>query len=347
MINTEAAYIHKIAIHKIGNGARDEALVLSSSPMDIEDVEMEAALIRYFTAYYKEPKYHEFTSATDEPTLNPLYNFCTNLLADEQSLQEESVRIAKTLYEKSNHPSIKSGTLFIAFIHDILIEDEMMDAIGIIKSENKDDFFDLTESAHQLSIAMKSGFKLGKPDKACLVLNTLGDQGFRILTTDFTNQTEAQYWTNEFLDIKVSNDDYQQTTSHIQLTKTFIKDLLPHIDEMEKVDEIDVLHRSKTYFQQEESFTLDDYASKVFPSQDSQEAFASYAKEAITAKGLRTDESFDIRKDAVKKNQRVFKSVIKLDKNFHIYCHGDKSKIVKGEEENGQKFYKIYYDNEQ
>jgi len=43
----------------------------------------------------------------------------------------------------------------------------------------------------------------------------------------------------------------------------------------------------------------------------------------------------------------VFKSVIKLDKNFHIYVHGDRELIEKGyDEAMGKHFYKIYFDVE-
>jgi translation initiation factor 2A len=38
--------------------------------------------------------------------------------------------------------------------------------------------------------------------------------------------------------------------------------------------------------------------------------------------------------------------VKELDKNFHIYIHGDRTKIEQGVDENGRKFYKIYYDQE-
>lgn len=47
----------------------------------------------------------------------------------------------------------------------------------------------------------------------------------------------------------------------------------------------------------------------------------------------------------VKKQNRSFKSVIRLDKNFHIYIHGDRNLIEQGEDKKG-KFYKIYYENE-
>ena len=55
---------------------------------------------------------------------------------------------------------------------------------------------------------------------------------------------------------------------------------------------------------------------------------------------------FDISNKAVKNQARVFKSILKLDKNFHIYIHGNKELIEKGTESDGRKYYKIYYDQE-
>ncbi|MCB0771369.1 MAG: nucleoid-associated protein, partial [Flavobacteriales bacterium] len=57
-------------------------------------------------------------------------------------------------------------------------------------------------------------------------------------------------------------------------------------------------------------------------------------------------DNFEISAQAVKRQARIFKSVLKLDKNFHIYIHGDRNKIEHGVDESGRKFYKIYYEQE-
>jgi hypothetical protein len=57
-------------------------------------------------------------------------------------------------------------------------------------------------------------------------------------------------------------------------------------------------------------------------------------------------DNFEISAHAVKRQARIFKSVLKLDKNFHIYIHGDRTKIEQGVDESGRKFYKIYYEQE-
>ncbi len=41
------------------------------------------------------------------------------------------------------------------------------------------------------------------------------------------------------------------------------------------------------------------------------------------------------------------RSVLKLDKNFHIYIHGDRELIERGyDEEKGKSFYKVYFEEE-
>jgi hypothetical protein len=58
-------------------------------------------------------------------------------------------------------------------------------------------------------------------------------------------------------------------------------------------------------------------------------------------------EHFEIAYPAVKKQERIFKSVLKLDKNFHIYIHGDRTLIEKGvDEKTGMKYYKLFYKEE-
>ena len=61
---------------------------------------------------------------------------------------------------------------------------------------------------------------------------------------------------------------------------------------------------------------------------------------------IEIEDGFEISSQALKKQEKVFKSVIKLDKNFHIYIHGDRDLIEHGIEKDGRKFYKIYYNDE-
>ena len=76
------------------------------------------------------------------------------------------------------------------------------------------------------------------------------------------------------------------------------------------------------------------------------ESFSRYKQEYEQDRDIRIEDEFAISESAVKKQARSYKSVIKLDRNFHIYVHGNRSLLEQGEDEKG-KFYKVYYEEEE
>ena len=84
----------------------------------------------------------------------------------------------------------------------------------------------------------------------------------------------------------------------------------------------------------------------VFQSEELIESFRSFDNSYRDNNDIELANSFDISSQAVKKQVRAFKKVLKLDKNFHIYIHGNKELIEQGVEKDGRKYYKIYYNDE-
>ena len=113
-----------------------------------------------------------------------------------------------------------------------------------------------------------------------------------------------------------------------------------------KAEEASVMRRSQDYFKHNEKFDIVEYEERVFKDGKVIEAFQDYKSEYESTKATSLDDRFDISDYAVKKHARVFKSIIKLDKNFHIYVHGDKNKILKGTDDDGKKYYILYYEEE-
>lgn len=75
-------------------------------------------------------------------------------------------------------------------------------------------------------------------------------------------------------------------------------------------------------------------------------SFRSFDSNYREENDIELTDNFDISPQAVKKKAKVFKSVLKLDKNFHIYIHGNSELIEQGVEKDGRKFYKIYFQQE-
>ena len=92
---------------------------------------------------------------------------------------------------------------------------------------------------------------------------------------------------------------------------------------------------------------MQEFATEVIHHEEVVNTFMDYKKNFESARNFEIGDEFDINLSAVKKQQRVFKTVLKLDKNFHIYIHGRRDLVEKGVDEmTGRKFYKLYYDEE-
>lgn len=121
---------------------------------------------------------------------------------------------------------------------------------------------------------------------------------------------------------------------------------MPDEFDVTKTDQIDLLNRSITYFKEHDSFDKKEFENEVLQDKGVINSFRKFDKEYRNENSLSELGEFDISEQAVKKQSRIFKSVLKLDKNFHIYIHGDKELIEKGTEKDGRKYYKIYYSEE-
>ena len=69
-----------------------------------------------------------------------------------------------------------------------------------------------------------------------------------------------------------------------------------------------------------------------------------YKNSFFQTREIETFDEFDISDKAVKKAQKQFKSILKLDKNFHIYIHGRHDLMEKGyDEDQRMNYYKLYF----
>jgi hypothetical protein len=102
------------------------------------------------------------------------------------------------------------------------------------------------------------------------------------------------------------------------------------------------------YFKEKDSFDLDEFSEEVIENPKAIESFKKFSREYNEEFDAGIDQPFDISGAAVKKQSRVFKSVLKLDKNFHIYIHGNKELIEKGfDDDKSMNYYKVYFKEEQ
>ncbi len=347
MIEYANCNIAQIAVHQIGNKANEEALHLSDSPLELQDERLRELLLRFFLSPFVEPEFFAFTFTNGDFVMNPLYHYVAQMFGDHDTFLHTSADIARHLYEQSEHPQIKSGDLFVVYFSDLVLEDELTDAIGIFKSEVKQPFLKLNQKDRDFALFYEDGIHVEKLDKGCLIFNSDSASGYRVCMVDKSNKSlEARYWRDDFLQLKPRNDDYQHTKQLMSMTKHFVVKQLAEDFPINKADQIDLLNRSVDYFQSHETFNQEEFEEAVFQERDVINAFRSFNESYRMSNEIDVQDQFDISPEAVKKQSRLFKSVLKLDKNFHIYIHGDRDLIKQGTEADGRKFYKIYYEEE-
>lgn len=340
------ADLQKVATHYVGNKHTDDTFFYAEEEVDVRDKELNDILHEYFTAPFRDlEEFFQFHHESDI-ALNNVYHYAAQIFEEPDSLLKHSVPIAKHLYEISDSPNIKSGELHFAYFTGIYLDGEEIDGIGIFKTENRDAFLNLEKSFAGYSIEVHEGIHTEKMDKGCVIYNT--SKGMILTAIDKTNKrNEAQYWKDKFLKIIATADEYHHTHDYLTATKNFIVKQIPEEYEVTKAQQADYLNKSIEYFKNNQEFNEQAFTREVFEDDTLIDSFSGYKKQYEQEYEKELNADFPISGYAVKKSARVFKSVIKLDKNFHVYVHGDRDLIEKGYDEAvGKHYYKIYFDEE-
>lgn len=335
--------IKNIALHFVGNKQADDGVICSKGLLSTND-EMRNILHEYFLQVFLAEEQFHFIHETDLK-YNEVYGMVSEIFDDPESLYVNSVKLAKHLYEKSDHPKIKAGEFYVVHFTDCSIGGNHCDAIGLFKSENKDTFLRVWTSEEGLDLTPEQGINTKKLDKGCLIYNLEREDGFLVTIVDNTNRSDAHFWTDEFLHVFQKANEYFHTNTVLSLTKNFVTKELPQQFEVSKADQADLLNRSVAFFKEKETFDMDEFVNEVIEQPAVIESFHKFKDNYAQREDIEIADNFEINETAVKKQARAFKSVIKLDKNFHIYIHGDRDLIEQGEDEKG-KFYKVYYQKE-
>ncbi len=337
--------IEKLITHHVGNKRKDEELILSSD-LSLFNEETSIHLEKYFLSQFKPVDFFNFSHPV-ELEMNDMYVLIRKIFANKELFIEESMNIAKLLYQHTNHPNIKAGEFNVVYFSEIVYEDVVLDAIGIFKSETNSAYLQMKNKGVNFKISHDFGYDPKKIDKACIIFNIDEDSGYSILNIDnATTQADAQYWINDFLGLMPSDDAYHNTKDILHITKKFITKELQKEHSVEKTEKIELLNKTLDYFKNNQTYDKQGFEQEVFQNQEIIQSYRTYDAEIREEMDLPKKQSFEISDQAVKKQARIYKSVLKLDKNFHVYIHGGKDLIKKGTDSDGRKYYKIYYEKE-
>lgn len=344
MIYSDNNSLKAICLHIVGNKSLDEGILLSEAPMEL-DPSLLPILTRYFISSFKSDERYSFYHHSGLE-FNFVYKMVSIIFDNPNSLYEASVSIAKQLYDNSEHNKIKEGELCVAYFKEIEVDGKKTDAVGLFKSETKDTYLRVVTHNGNNGLEKENGINVNKLDKGCLVFNLEREDGYVVAIIDGINRTEAKYWVEDFLKAKPKADEYHQTRALMSGAKGFITKGMP--EEVTKGEKAELMDKTLRYFQENKTFDMEDFNTKVMGDEQLSSDFGAYMGSFLEKKAIVLPEQFSISESAVKKSSRSMKSVIKLDKNFHIYVHGGEGLIKKGyDPETGMAFYQLYFKEEE
>jgi hypothetical protein len=212
--------VSHMIVHYVGNKNREEGVSFSEKELDYSEVSSDLATMLAKSFDTKEPYHFFFESSLN---LNPIYTFVKTIFEDATRFQEQSVFIAKILYEKSTHPMTKPGELSVIYLSDCNLDGKQLDAIAILKTENKQTAIEYVHTENGYEIKKSEVISLSKVEKGCIVFNVKCETGYTVFSVDKkANGIQSKYWKEEFLHIQSDETSYSQTKKLLNSCKTFI-----------------------------------------------------------------------------------------------------------------------------
>lgn len=349
MLNFTQITFKSLALHRVGNKLREEGILIADDLYNISDETLRTILLDYFLSPFKtSDEFFKFSHDT-KLELNEVFNYCQQIFADAGTLFAQSVNISKHLYNQSTHPKVRSGEFYVAYFSDCVLDDEIVDAIGIFKSENKDTYLKSIERNNEVIINYESGINVRKLDKGCLIFNTATDDGYRMLVVDKQSKgsNEAQYWRDDFLGAERVHDRAFTTQNYIQLCSAFCDEISPEMEG--KKEEVLFMSKSINYFAEHDNFDVEDFAENVLEEGSRIVEFKKFKEQYESEMGLEQPDIFQISQPMVKLMKRKFKNLIQLDTGIELKLSGEAADpfIIRGyDEERKMFFYKVFFTDE-
>lgn len=355
MFDFSELVMEQLVVHRVGNKLREEGIVVSPNEYCFTDGNVEELLLKYFLSAFREKVFYKFFHETNLH-LNEVYMYASNVFVDRQRFYEQSVNILKHLYEQSTHPQIKGGEFYMAYFSGCLVNQQKVAAIGIFKTENKENYLKVSNGKTGFSIDADKGINIKKLDKGSIIFNIESVDGYRVAIVDNVNkgENEARYWKNDFLRLTNVEDEYFHTQNCLNACRDFAENVYGAVYNASKKDQVMFVNEAMAYFQQNNQFQLDDFVENVVKQPELREEFKEHKQIYDLNQGINPAENFTISEQAVKTAKRKLKNLIKLDNAIEIRIKTPLSDdeqpqfIERGYDDNKKMhFYKIYFQEEE
>jgi len=348
MISRKNALISKFIIHKVGNKFNDTKNAFSGKTVDFDEASYDLMLpflLRPFGSIVQSFRFNHHANIS----LNEINSYATQMFNEDEAFIEVSKHIVTHLYEQSTSAQIKTGDVLVVMFEGIEFNEITTNAIGIFKIENKVNFFQTYLENNSYDVLVQKGISSKKVDKGCLILNQSDTEGNIILSVD-NNGYDAQYWTNQFLNIKYADDANNHTQQYIELCKDFSTEILKTSYGAQEQNTF--LAKTIDFFKENEVVNVERFKDELFEEDKHKNEFDSYKKEFEGEQNIVIRNQFDVAEKVVTKEKRKIKTDIKLDTNIQIKLDIDapdasEEYLERGyDEQKKMHYYKVFFNAE-
>ena len=348
MISRKNASISKFTIHKVGNKFNDTKNAFSEKIVDFDEASYDLMLPFLLRPFGNAVQTYRFNHHANI-SLNEINNYSSQIFNDDDTFIEVSKHIVMHLYEQSTSANIKTGDVLIVQFEGIEFNDITTNALGIFKIENKVNFFQTYLENNSYDVLVQKGINSKKVDKGCLILNQTDTEGNIIFSVD-NNNYDAQYWINQFLNIKYADDANSHTQQYIELCKDFSSDIIKTSYGVQEQNTF--LAKTIDFFKENEVVNVERFKDELFEEDKYKNQFNDYKKSFEDEQNLVLRNQFDISERVVNKEKKKIKTDIKLDTHIQIKLDIDAPDasteyLERGyDEEKKMHYYKVFFNAE-
>ncbi|WOD44409.1 nucleoid-associated protein [Hwangdonia lutea] len=348
MISRKNASISKFIIHKVGNKFNDTKNAFSDKTVDFDEASYDLMLpflLRPFGSLVQSYRFNHHANIA----LNEINSYAAQMFNEDEAFVDVSKHIVEHLYEQSTSAQIKTGDVLVVMFEGIEYAEMTTNAIGIFKIENKVNFFQTYLENNSYDVLVQKGISSKKVDKGCLILNQSDTEGNIVLSVD-NNGYDAQYWTNQFLNIKYADDANNHTQQYIELCKEFSTEVLKTSYGAQEQNTF--LAKTIDFFKENEVVNVERFKEELFEEEKQIRAFEDYKKDFEGEQNIVIRNQFDVAEKVVTKEKRKIKTDIKLDTNIQIKLDIDAPDasaeyLERGyDDEKKMHYYKVFFNAE-
>lgn len=250
--------------------------------------------------------------------------------------------MAKHLFNQGVSKDVRSGIVYMAYLQGVLVDDKEVDAIGIFKSEKTDTFLKVNYEGGIYRLSSEKG--MGCIDKGCIIMNAESENGYLISLFNSKKKSDVKYWNEDFLGIRLINDNNYKTNRVVELCGTFIT----KNEAIAKTDKANMIDRVLSAMTLGET-SFEEITNVVFDEEKIRQQFSEYCQKQANLDEDKLDCIFVPNIEKIGKELKKYrnKSKLMLDDDFEVLIKGGEENIVKGyDQDKGLSYYKLYFREE-